>query len=166
MNDDRKKITSPSSFSSNDLGYILDVNKKAVEIYFEVERQNDQILTTLNYFKEVYDKLEDEIDIVKDGVFETKELLRDDNNHDHNVIIGMLKDIKDEIVDVKDYVDEKIKDVISFQEKSVKALKDDIEKEIKSKISEIDKNLFRLTVLLGSTGLAVIVSLINSFIHK
>src|ERR1019366_1713989 len=133
MNDDRKKITSPSSFSSNDLGYILDVNKKAVEIYFEVERQNDQILTTLNYFKEVYDKLEDEIDIVKDGVFETKELLRDDNNHDHNVIIGMLKDIKDEIVDVKDYVDEKIKDVISFQEKSVKALKDDIEKEIKSK---------------------------------
>jgi len=43
--------------TSNELEYILDVNKKAISIYNEVSQQNEEILEALDGLKQTVDKI-------------------------------------------------------------------------------------------------------------
>jgi len=44
--------------SSGDLQNILEVNKKAIEIHLEVERQNEDIIKDLTYCKDKIDRID------------------------------------------------------------------------------------------------------------
>ena len=148
-----------------DLKYILEVNQKAVEIYVEVEKQNDQILNTLEYFKEVSSKIEEDLDLIKSSDTKIIELLVDDNAHDHAMIIELLKTNLSEIKDLQNEISEiksqntKLKDTLDLVSKQT-------DSEIKPKIFDIEKNLFRLVIILSSAGLGTIIAVIQAFLHK
>ncbi len=95
------------AITSNELEYILDVNRKAVSIYNEVAHQNEEIIEKL-------DKLTVKIDAIEKHSEETN--------------------------------------------KSIK-------EEVEEKISSIDKNIFRLIIILSSTGAGIIYTIVQSFFH-
>src|ERR1700743_1332640 len=148
--DDRDPV-----FSTSDLKYILDVNQKAVEIYVEVEKQNDQIIKTLEYFKEVSSRIEEQLELIKQSDSNVEELLQDDNNHDHSVIIEMLKVLASEVKTLSENIRE-LRSDIEDNKTAVETITKQVDSELKSKISEIDKNLFRLVIILGSAGVGMI----------
>lgn len=162
MSNDKKprlEDVKESVFSVSDLKYILDVNQKAVEIYVEVEKQNDQILKTLDYFKEASSKAEEQLAAIRESNAVIEELLKDDNAHDHTAIIETLKNLNITIGTLANDV----KEIKTSQE----SLEKQFESEIKVKIAEMDKNLFRLAIILGSFGVGTIITLIQYFIpHK
>lgn len=163
-----KKIKSDSEtsvFTSSDLKYILEVNQKAIEIYVEVEKQNDQILKTLEYFKEVSTKVEEDLKSIKDLDSKVEELLIDDNAHDHGVIIDLLKALTEEVQELKKDVSD-LKNGESKLKDSTDAITKQLDTEVKSKISEIEKNLFRLVIILGSAGVGTIFTILQTFLHK
>lgn len=154
------------TFSAADLKYILDVNQKAVEIYVEVEKQNDQILKTLEHFKEVSGRVEDKLDLIKQSEGIVVELLKDDNNHDHTVIVDMLKILTANVKVLSDDIKE-LQTSVDANKSSLDAMVKQIDSEVKSKISEIDKNLFRLVIILGSAGIGTIFTILQTFLpHK
>lgn len=59
-----------NNITSSELEYILDVNKKAIEIHIEVEKQNEQILDTL-------EKIDNKLLIIIDEQKEQKRLAED-----------------------------------------------------------------------------------------
>lgn len=154
-----------SVFTSSDLKYILEVNQKAIEIYVEVEKQNDQVLKTLEYFKEVAAKVEEDLKLIKSSDMKVEELLTDDNAHDHAVIIELLKDLSSEISDLKKEVSE-LKSSESKLKDATDAITKQLDGDVKSKISEIEKNLFRLVIILGSAGVGTIFTVLQTFLHK
>lgn len=95
------------AITSNELEYILDVNRKAVSIYNEVAHQNEEIIEKL-------DKLTTKIETIEKNSEETN--------------------------------------------KSIKG-------EVEDKIKSIDKNIFRLIIILSSTGAGIIYTVIQSFFH-
>ena len=162
MSNDKKprlEDVKESVFSVSDLKYILDVNQKAVEIYVEVEKQNDQILKTLDYFKEASANVEEQLNAIKNSGAIVEELLKDDNAHDHALIIETLKTLTTNI----NALSSDVKEIKTSQE----SLEKQFESEIKTKIAEMDKNLFRLAIILGSFGVGTIITLIQYFVpHK
>lgn len=167
-NDRRTKPESDnktSVISSADLQYILDVNQKAVEIYVEVEKQNDQILKTLEYFKEVAANTEERLDSIKETESNIEELLKDDNAHDHNTIVDLLKSLTSDIKSLSAEIKE-LKTSETKTKDSIDIINKLIESEVKAKISEIDKNLFRLVIILGSAGIGTIFTILQTFVHK
>lgn len=52
--DSREQI----KLTSGDLQNILEVNKKAIEIHIEVEKQNEEILDKLNYLRDKIDDID------------------------------------------------------------------------------------------------------------
>lgn len=159
--DDRDPV-----FSAADLKYILDVNQKAVEIYVEVEKQNDQILKTLEYFKEVSARVEEQLETIKQSDYNVEELLKDDNNHDHSVIIDMLKNLTSEMKTLSGDIKE-LQANVDSNTSAIEAVTKQVDSEVKSKISEIDKNLFRLVIILGSAGIGTIFTIVQTFLtHK
>jgi hypothetical protein len=164
-NEKKKSEVENSTFTTSDLKYILDVNQKAVEIYVEVEKQNDQVLNTLEHFKEVASRIEECLDEIKTTDSTIEELLSDDNNHDHTVIIDMLKIMTEDIRELSS----ELKDLKVDQVKTKEALDitiKRIDEEVKHKISEIEKNLFRLVIILGSAGIGTIFTILQTFLHK
>jgi hypothetical protein len=160
MSNERKPKSDDNEavFSSSDLKYILDVNQKAVEIYVEVEKQNDQILKILNDFKETVNRIEEELGLLKQSELNVEELLRDDNDHDHSVMAEMIKTLSGNIQTLTD----EVRDI----QTTVYTNKTIID-EIKTKIAEIDKNLFRLVIILGSAGIGTIFTVLQTFLpHK
>lgn len=146
MPNDRKLIKSSEGeegLTAKDLEYIIEVNKKSIEINIEVEKQNEQVISKL-----------------------------EDINEKLNDIIINQNDIKNEQKDLKRIVDEEIKkkvdtnqsieDTKELSEESNKILKDTIE----DKVEEIEKNLFRLVIILGSAGVGTIITIIQSLLHK
>jgi len=164
-NDKKVKSESETAFTSSDLKYILEVNEKAIEIYVEVEKQNDQILNTLEYFKEAAAKFEEDLKITKASDAKVEELLVDDNAHDHGVIIELLKDLSSDISDLKKEMGE-LKSSGSKLKDSTDAITKQLDTEVKAKISEIEKNLFRLVIILGSAGVGTIFTILQTFLHK
>lgn len=74
-----------------------------------------------------------------------------------------LDGIGDKLKSIDD-INEKLKDLNDINNKII-IINDYINNTLKSKIEEIDKNIFRLLVVLGGTGLGTIVAIIKSFIH-
>lgn len=77
MVNDKKKI-GEENITSSELEYILDVNKKAIEINLEVEKQNEQ---TLNSLERIEEKIDDITEKQKDHIRITEEIalkLKDD----------------------------------------------------------------------------------------
>lgn len=130
------KIGEDGSVTSSELEYILDVNKKAIEIHIEVEKQNEQILNSL-----------EEIDEKLDSIVEKQ--------REH---LRMTEDGKKMVEDGKETIDE----IKKLAEETHKAIKDEIEK----KVEEIEKNLFRLVIILGSAGVGTLLTIVQAFLHK
>lgn len=153
-NDKNKfKVEEPGTSSvltSSDLKYILDVNKKAIEIYIEVDKQNEKILETFESFKEIYDTIQEELEILKKNETNIEVLLSSDNNEAHTEIHANLKEFKQTFSDMK-INDEKVKEAVE---------------NIENKIEEIEKNLFRLVLILGSTGVGGIITLLATLLKK
>lgn len=103
------------ALTASDLEYILEVNKKAIEINIEVEKQNDQVLENL---EKIDKKIETNIEINKDNANKINEV--------HSII------------------------------------KDSINK----KIEAIEKSIFQLTIIVGSSGVALLVNIVVAFIKK
>jgi hypothetical protein len=57
MSDKTKTSGLGEKITSAELEYILDVNKKAIEIHIEVEKQNEQILNVLEKIQKGQDRL-------------------------------------------------------------------------------------------------------------
>lgn len=118
-------ITLPQSSENlitfKDLKSILEVNQKAMTIYLEVERQNEEIMESLS---------------------------------DQNQKIASL--------DSKEYK------IVENQEKMIKLLENLTEtaEETEGKMDDIDKNIFRLWIVLGSTGIGLIVTIIQQLIAR
>lgn len=147
------KVESPSdsneTITTADLKYILDVNKKAVEIYIEVDKQNEKILETFEYFKEVSEDVKDKLAVLKTNEANIERLLN--NNSDaHKDIQSELSNFKETFSDFQVHND-KMYEMVSKVEK---------------KIEEIEKNLFRLVLLLGSTGIGLIISIVSTYLKK
>lgn len=124
------------SITSSELEYILEVNKKSIEINIEVAKQNEQTLSTL-------DRLEEKIDAIND---KQKDHMRLDAEG-----FKIIEEAKDTIDEIK-----------KLSEETNKTLKDAIEK----KVEEIEKNLFRLVIILGSAGIGTLLTIIQAFLHK
>jgi chromosome segregation ATPase len=104
MANDRSK---EHGITSNELEYILDVNRKAVQIYSDVANQNEEMIKKL-------DKLSDKIDLIEKHTEETNKSLT---------------------------------------------------LEVEDRIKSIDKSIFRLIIILSSTGVGLIYTIIQSFFH-
>jgi tetrahydromethanopterin S-methyltransferase subunit G len=57
MSNERKNTKTEDNITASDLEYIIDVNKKAVEIHVEVVKQQEQVLTALEEIEEKIDSL-------------------------------------------------------------------------------------------------------------
>lgn len=135
-----QKMEDNDLLTSQDLQVILDVNKKAIEINIEVEKQNEQVISLL-------ESLKDDI----------KEIYVEHNNFKYNVqdIARFIEDIKKIKEENKKNLDE-VKKTLDFFTKSIE--------EIEKKSSEMDKNIFRLVIILGSAGVGMIITLIQTLI--
>jgi predicted nuclease with TOPRIM domain len=137
------------TITTADLKYILDVNKKAVEIYIEVDKQNEKILETFEYFKEVSEDIKDKLAVLKTNEANIEKMLG--NNSDvHDDIQSELGEFKETFSSFEVHHD-KMYEVVTKVEK---------------KIEEIEKNLFRLVLLLGSTGVGLIISIVSTYLKK
>ncbi len=58
-----------STITSSDLKYILDVNKKAIEIYIEVDRQNEKILETFDELNKTIKEIQEKIENIDKSLF-------------------------------------------------------------------------------------------------
>ena len=165
MSERKKPDSEQGLFTASDLRYILEVNEKAIEIYLTVEKQNDQVLETLEHFKEVANKVENSLGLLKESGSNIEELLTDDNEHDHRAIIALLNDLTTEIESIKKEVLE-VKSNETKLKEAVESVKHQLDKEISPKIVETDKNLFRLIIILGSTGAGILYTIIQNIFHK
>lgn len=156
-----------SALTSSDLKYILDVNKKAIEIYIEVDKQNEKILETFDNFKEIYDNIEEELLSIKNNNLNLNYILQNYkqfqdrlekilNDNEKNV-----EQIKQQQVSIKASIESTLKDIY---ENTDKAILDS--SKISSQIDDIDKNLFRLVVILGSTGVGALIAFLTSIFLK
>lgn len=146
VNDRQKSLRNEEGeevLTNTDLKYILDVNKKAIEINIEVEKQNDQVISTLDEFKEFIERIEDKLDTVITEQKEHKRLTSEAKG-----TVEESKEISEEIHKISEETNEIIKD------------------SLKKKIEEIEKNLFRLIIILGSAGIGTLVTIIQSYLHK
>lgn len=139
-----------TTLTTSDLKYILDVNKKAIEIYIEVDKQNEKILDTFEYFKEMAKEINEEVIVVRNNTINVKDSLIADNNKAHSEINSYLKDFKDTFSEFKVYHD-KIQEMIE---------------NIENKIEEIEKNIFRLVLILGSTGVGLVITIVSTYLKK
>ena len=123
-----------------DLQVILDVNKKAIEINIEVERQNEQVISLLQSLT----------DDVKDVYLEY-------NNFKYSIqeIARFVEDIKKSKEESAKKIGE-MKNTIDVLEKTIN--------EMEKKSSDIDKNLFRLIIVLSSAGVGIITTIIQGLL--
>ncbi len=143
-------VDSSASLTTSDLKYILDVNKKAIEIYIEVDKQNEKILENFDHFKDVSKGVNEELNVIKYNTSNVKDSLIADNNRAHSEITTYLKDFKETFGDFQVHND-KIKEMLE---------------NIESKIEDIEKNLFRLVLILGSTGIGLVITIVSTFFKK
>lgn len=138
--DKKQKMEDEDSITSQDLRVILDVNKKAIEINIEVEKQNEQVLSILQSLKE-----------------DVKDIYLEYNNFKYSIqeIGRFVEDIKKAKEDNRKNL-ESIKNNIDSIEKIVSS--------IEKKNSEIDKNIFRLVIILSSAGVGIIATLLQSLL--
>ncbi len=129
--------------TSSELKYILEVNKKAIEINIEVEKQNEEVISNLEEVKDFAERVEEKIDNI---LYEQREHKR--LTLETKTIAEDSKEISEEIQKTGEETNEIIKDTL------------------KKKIEEIEKNLFRLIIILGSAGVGTLVTIIQSFLHK
>lgn len=141
-----KKIKDDDSeefITSSDLDYILEVNKKAIEINIEVEKQNEQVLSTLENLSTSSESFDEKLaNLIQDA-------------RDHKRILEETKKITE---DSKKLIEETKK----VSDDTLKIIKEKIEKQVE----EIEKSLFRLIIILGSAGIGAIVTIIQSLLHK
>jgi len=123
-----------SNITLSEIKSILETNQKSIEIYIEVEKQNEEIIKKLekneNQNENIIDKL-------------------NENDEQQKNIIKLLEGINSS-------VDTQIEDFERFKQHVKTSLED--------KISEIEKNIFRLIVILGTVGVGTIISVINMFL--
>lgn len=137
-NEDGEEVLTSSEFK-----YILEVNRKAIEINIEVAKQNEQVISNLEEFKDLVERIEEKLETVIDEQKEHKRLTLDAK--------GTIEESK-----------EITEDIQKISEESNEIIKDNLKK----KIEEIEKNLFRLIIILGSAGIGTLVTIIQSFLHK
>ena len=147
VKDNRSKADQETIDHSIDLATILDVNKKAIEINIEVEKQNEQVIELLEENGEKHSAMEKKLDTIID------------NQRDFKYIINSSLDNQKETFD---FLYENIVKIEKMSEETNKKIKEVIEK----KIEDMDKNIFRLTILLGGTGVGTIFSIVQSLIKK
>jgi chromosome segregation ATPase len=138
--DKKTKMEDRDNITAQDLQVILDVNKKAIEINIEVEKQNEQVISILHSLKD-----------------DVKDIYLEYNNFKYSIqeLGRFVEDIKKAKEDNRKNLEE-IKNNLEALEKSIL--------EIEKKSSEADKNFFRLVVILGSAGVGIIGTLIQALI--
>ncbi len=127
----------------SDFEYILEVNKKAIEINIEVEKQNEQIIECLDDTKLTYDRIEEKIDYILSSQKEQKRIA-----DESKTLIEKSKELVEEVQRVAEESNDILKDAV------------------KKKVEDIEKNLFRLIIILGSAGIGTLVTIVQSFLHK
>ena len=127
----------------SDFEYILEVNKKAIEINIEVEKQNEQIIECLDDNKLVYDRIEEKIDNILNAQKDQRRIA-----DESKALIEESKDLVEEVQRVAEESNDILKDTV------------------KKKVEEVKKNLFRLIIILGSAGIGTLVTIVQSFLHK
>lgn len=137
------------NITSSDLKYILDVNQKAIEIYIEVEKQNDDIIQILNNLEEKFKDSSEVLELLKDHQQEIKNLLSNEVNIKNEQILDKLKDLLSLAKAIEKNSDSEniIKNIESIDDKITKS---------STKIDNVDKNIFKILVVLGSGGVALI----------
>jgi hypothetical protein len=137
------------NITSSDIKYILDVNQKAIEIYIEVEKQNEEIIEMLNNLDEKFKDNSEVLQLLKEHQQEIKNLLSTEVNIKNEQILDKLKDLLDLVKSIEKNDDSKniIRNIEEMDEKLNKS---------SSKIESIDKNIFKILVVLGSGGVAIL----------
>lgn len=137
--------------TSQDLQVILDVNKKAIEINIEVEKQNEQVISMLEHFKEVSETVEEKIELI----YESQRTFKEEQKE----VKRILEENKKDFEKFEIHIDE----VRKFSEETNKVITDNIKADVK----EIEKNLFRLIIILGSAGVGTIFTILQTYLqHK
>ena len=129
--------------TKSDFEVILEVNKKAIEINIEVEKQNEQVIECLDDVKIVYDRIEEKIDDVLNSQKEQKRI-----TEESKLLIEKSKELVEEVQRIAEESNDILKDTV------------------KKKVEEVEKNLFRLIIILGSAGIGTLVTIVQSFLHK
>ena len=57
------------ALTASDLKYILDVNKKAIEIYIEVDQQNEKIIETFDGLNKTITEIQESIESIDKSLF-------------------------------------------------------------------------------------------------
>lgn len=137
------------NITSSDLKYILDVNQKAIEIYIEVEKQHEEIIELLNNLDEKFKDSSEVLELLKDHQQEIKNLLSNEVNIKNEQILDKLKDLLSLAKAIEKNSDSEniIKNIESIDDKITKS---------STKIDNVDKNIFKILVVLGSGGVALI----------
>lgn len=145
------------SVTQTELKYILDVNQKAIEIYVEVEKQNEQIIDTLEHFKEVANKVEYKLNDINNTSSHTFDLLKEN-------LLEETKEIKQKLIDLENS-QLKIKE-ISLELKEKISDIDNKSLEVEKKITDVEKSIFKLVIAISSTVIATVVSIIQLLMKK
>ncbi len=145
------------SVTQTELKYILDVNQKAIEIYVEVEKQNEQIIDTLEHFKEVASKVEYKLNDINNTSSITFDLLKENLLEETKEIKKKLIDLENSQLKIKE-ISLELKDRISeIDSKSI---------EVEKKITDVEKSIFKLVIAISSTVIATIASIVQLLIKK
>ena len=173
----KEEVDLNTTLTTSDLKYILDVNKKAIEIYIKVDQQNEKILDTFDSFKDIYDNINKELDILKKSEHNIEMLLSMEIK-DHQIFQNVLMDLKEnsntaDVLlsanhDAHAEINSSLKEFkTSFTDIKINDIQaKDIIKNMENKIEEIEKNMFRLVILLSSTGISTIIGIILALMKK
>jgi uncharacterized protein YjcR len=145
------RFNDEEALTSSELKYILDVNKKSIEINIEVEKQNEEIIENLEEFKESANEIEQKIsNLIKFQedcnrvITESNRLLKQYNEllEEYNKSLAVtLTMVKETGIDTNS--------IIKKEEK---------------KTESIDKSLFRLIIILSAFGVTLIGAAIKAFV--
>lgn len=147
----------PAKIGIHEFEYILNVNTKAVEIYMEVERQNNTIIDQLDEakedLKEVRGKIEDNYEITRN----VNRLIEDKGIENQKAIKEKLDDILDEVKAAKQIMnDMKVSHGDTLYEMT----------EISKKMVEIEKTGFRIMIALTCGVLSVVGAIIVALLKR
>lgn len=138
QNDEEEGVLTTKNFNS-----ILEVNRKAIEINIEVEKQNEQVIGIIS---DISEQLNTIFNCQNDIKAEQKELRR--TFEDSKKMIDQNKELLDSLKKKSEETNESVKG------------------SIEKKVDEIEKNLFRLVIILGSAGVGTIITVIQTFLRK
>lgn len=160
----------------SDLQYILEVNKKAIELQLDVKQSNDAIIDSLEYFKDTLKKIEEELSTIKLHELEKQSNQKIINLNDENIqnkIVDILQEFKEKILLLESVAKtngasvDKINDRLrSISEEKLDVIKNKLDAEIKPKLDKVSEDFLVIRLILGLGILQIAWQILQFLIFK